>query len=202
MLELIGKLLRPVRAGRHRSRLAILTPALSIDLTSPAFGDGAAIPIRHAGRGVGDNISPALRWSGVPENTGALVLILEDDDVPLPRPLMHTIAILPADVDHLDEGALHPGAPEMRFIKTSLGQGYSGPRPIPGHGAHHYRFYLFAVNKPVPNQATTSDSLLRGMRDSVTARGVLTGTYRRDRPGPESRCWTQVFRCSPAPRSE
>ena len=128
MLELIGKLLRPVRAGSHRSRLAALTPALTIDLTSPAFSDGSAIPAKHAGEGVGDNISPALRWSGVPANTAALVLIIEDDDVPLPHPLMHTIAILTPDVDQIDEGALQPGTPGMRFIKTPLGHGYSGPR--------------------------------------------------------------------------
>ena len=179
MLELIGKVLRPVRAGRHRSRLVALAPALSIDLTSPAFSDGSAIPIKHAGKGVGDNISPSLRWSGVPENTVTLVLIVEDDDVPLPHPLMHTIAILPADIDHIDEGALQPGTPGIRFIKTPLGRGYSGPRPIPGHGAHHYRFYLFALNSPVSNEVTTRDNLLSTMPNNVTARGVLTGTYQR-----------------------
>ncbi|HZA12136.1 YbhB/YbcL family Raf kinase inhibitor-like protein [Mycobacterium sp.] len=179
MIELIGKVLRPVRAGDHRSRLAALTPELPIDVTSPAFSDGSAIPTKHAGKGVGDNVSPALRWSGTPENTAALVLIIEDDDVPLPRPLMHTIAVLPADVDHIDEGALQPGTPGMRFIKTPLGRGYSGPRPIPGHGAHHYRFHLFAMNKPVPNDVTTRDNLLSAMHNSVTARGVLTGTHER-----------------------
>ena len=179
MLELIGKLLRPRRAGHHRSRLAALTPDSTIDLISPAFSDGGPIPIKHAGKGVGDNISPALRWSGVPQSTAALVLIIEDDDVPLPRPLMHTIAVLTPDIDHIDEGALRPGAPGIRFIKTALGLRYSGPRPIPGHGPHHYRFYLFATNTPVPDDVTTRNSLLKALRDSVTARGVLTGTHQR-----------------------
>ena len=183
MLELIGKLLRPVRAGGHHSRLAALTPALTINLTSPAFSDGCAIPIKHAGKGVGDNVSPALSWSGVPEKTAALLLIIEDDDVPLPHPLMHTVAVMPADVDHIDEDALQPRTPGIRFIKTPLGRGYSGPRPIPGHGAHHYRFYLFAMNKPVPNEVTTTNNLLSAMRNSVTARGVLTGTHQRPHGG-------------------
>lgn len=183
MLELIGKLLRHRRAGHHRSRLTSLTPELIIELTSPAFSDGGAIPIKHAGKGLGDNISPALRWSGVPQGTAALVLIIEDDDVPLPRPLMHTIAVLTPDMDHIDEGALRPGARGIRFIRTALGHGYSGPRPIPGHGLHHYRFYLFAMNTPVPDDVTTRNGLLRALPDRVTARGVLTGTHQRPHGG-------------------
>jgi len=178
-LELIGKLLRPVRAGRRHSRLAPLTPALKIHVTSPAFMDGDTIPTKHAGKGVGDNISPALRWDGVPNNAAALVLLLEDEDVPLPRPLIHTVAVLTTSADHIDEGALRPGSPGIRFIKTSLGCGYSGPRPLPGHGAHRYRFDLFAINRSVPSDVTTVRSLLNVMRGSVTARGALTGSYRR-----------------------
>ncbi|WP_029106350.1 YbhB/YbcL family Raf kinase inhibitor-like protein [Mycobacterium sp. URHD0025] len=177
--ELIGKALRPVRAGRDRSRLAALTPVRTIELSSPAFNDGGALPVRFAGKGVGDNVSPPLRWAGVPERTAALVLIIEDEDVPLPRPLMHTVAVLDPSLDHLDEGSLQPGTTGLRFIKTMLGYGYSGPRPIPGHGVHHYRFYLFAVGSPVPDAVTTIGGVTSVIRDSVTARGVLTGSYQQ-----------------------
>ncbi|MFN3003746.1 YbhB/YbcL family Raf kinase inhibitor-like protein [Mycolicibacterium wolinskyi] len=175
----IGIALRPVRAGRHRSRLAALAPASTIELRSPMFSDGAAMPVKYAGRGVGENVSPPLKWTGVPEHTGALVLIIEDDDVPLPRPLMHTVAVLDPTLSQIDEGSLQPGTPGLRFLKTALGYGYSGPRPIPGHGTHHYRFYLFATSAPVPDDVTTRLGLVRVLRDSVTACGVLTGTYQR-----------------------
>ncbi|MEN4475467.1 YbhB/YbcL family Raf kinase inhibitor-like protein [Mycolicibacterium cosmeticum] len=177
--ERIGKVLRPVRAGRHRSRLAALAPAWTIELSSSMFSDGGAMPGKCAGRGVGDNVSPPLRWSGVPEHTAALVLVIEDEDVPLPRPLMHTVAVLDPAVGQLDEGSLQPGTPGLRFLKTPLGYGYSGPRPIPGHGTHHYRFSLFALSRPVPHDVTTTRRLMNIIRASGTARGVLTGTYER-----------------------
>lgn len=119
--ELIGTALRPVRAGRRRSRLAALAPAQIIELSSAAFRDGGAIPAKYAGNGLGDNASPPLRWTGAPESTAALALIFEDEDVPLPRPLMHTVAVLDPAVNHLDEGSLQPGTPGLRFIKTPLG---------------------------------------------------------------------------------
>jgi hypothetical protein len=39
--------------------------AATIDVTCPAFTDGGAIPQKHAGKGVGENVSPALQWTGV-----------------------------------------------------------------------------------------------------------------------------------------
>ena len=36
--------------------------------------------------------------------------IVDDIDVPLPRPLMHTIAVIEPDVDGVAEGALRPGS--------------------------------------------------------------------------------------------
>ncbi|WP_243841476.1 YbhB/YbcL family Raf kinase inhibitor-like protein [Mycobacterium sp. DL592] len=134
-------------------------------------------------------MSPALSWCGVPQHAATLVLVIEDEDVPLPRPLMHTVAILTAGVDHLDEGALAPGTPGIRFFRTALGRGYFGPRPIPGHGTHHYRFHLFALSTAVPDDVRTARELLHVMSGSVIARGVLTGTYCRPHPAfgcPES----------------
>jgi phosphatidylethanolamine-binding protein (PEBP) family uncharacterized protein len=148
-------------------------------VTSPSFVDGAVIPTRHAGRGVGDDVSPALAWSGAPEDTRAVVLVVEDDDVPLPRPLWHTVAVLDGNVDHLDEGALRPDAADVVFLKTPLGRRYSGPRPIPGHGVHHYRFHVFALGQPLSSGTTGRSGLLRDLHATATARGVLTGTYER-----------------------
>lgn len=174
-----GRLLRAARAGHRRSRLSDIHVPESLVVTSEAFEDGGVIPVRYAGKGVGDNESPPLRWSGAPDRTAALVLVIEDDDVPLPRPLMHTIAVIRPDVDHIDEGALQPANPDIRFIKALLGQGYSGPRPIPGHGYHHYRFHLFALNNPVPASVKTRNELIQVVREHATARGLLTGIYQR-----------------------
>lgn len=178
MREVVGTLIRPVRAGQRRSRLTLISAPNVITVTSCAFENGEAMPPVHAGKGLGDNVSPALRWSGVPHDTNALVLIVEDVDVPLPRPLWHTVAMLHGDIDHLDTGALHPHNPEIRFFKTFLGRGYSGPRPISGHGAHRYCFHLFALNAAPTVRARRAD-LLRDIREKVVGRGLLIGTYQR-----------------------
>ncbi|BCI56148.1 hypothetical protein NIIDNTM18_54260 [Mycolicibacterium litorale] len=67
----------------------------------------------------------------------------------------------------------------IRFIKTALGQGYSGQRPIPGHGRHHYRFHVIALNNPVPDTIKTKDRVLQAIRRHGIARGTLTGVYPR-----------------------
>jgi phosphatidylethanolamine-binding protein (PEBP) family uncharacterized protein len=55
----------------------------------------------------------------------------------------------------------------------------AGPRPIPGHGPHHYRFHVFALDRAIPDGVTTAKALLAGMAGHVLARGALTGTYER-----------------------
>ncbi|HWF70291.1 MAG TPA: YbhB/YbcL family Raf kinase inhibitor-like protein, partial [Mycobacterium sp.] len=114
----IGRLLRNVRAGEHRSPLAGAGFAVPDDITvtSTAFIDGGTMPVASAGKGVGDNTSPQLRWIGLPPETRQLVLIIDDVDVPLPRPLLHTVAVIEPGVQDVDTGALQPGTAGMRFI--------------------------------------------------------------------------------------
>jgi phosphatidylethanolamine-binding protein (PEBP) family uncharacterized protein len=179
---MIGKLLRNVRAGEHKSPLAGsgFTAPYDITVTSAAFSDGGAMPVSSAGKGVGDNASPQLRWTGVPPATRQLVLIIDDVDVPLPRPLLHTVAVIEPRVQGVVTGALQPDISEIRFIPGDLGHsGYAGPRPIPGHGPHRYRFHVLALDEPIPDHITKAKTLLKQMDGHVIARGVLTGTYER-----------------------
>jgi hypothetical protein len=182
MMALLGKLLRRVRAGERRSPLSgsEFDAPSSLTVTSAAFTDGGPLPSSSAGKGVGANTSPPLHWSGLPPETGHVVLIIDDVDVPLPRPLLHTVAVIDPTLDHVTEGALQPGTAGIRFIRADLGhRGYAGPRPIPGHGPHHYRFHMFAIDDTIPEGVTRAKGLLTRMRGHVLARGVLTGTYER-----------------------
>ncbi len=166
MIRTVGMLLRPLRASESASPLARpgLSATTAIDVTSPAFTDGGPIPQKHAGKGVGDNVSPALQWTGVPASAKQLVLFMDDIDVPLPKPLIHTIAVLEPGTTGLGEG-------EFR--------GYAGPRPIPGHGPHRYRFVLLALNRRAPDHVASAKRLLEVISGHVVARGALTGTYER-----------------------
>jgi phosphatidylethanolamine-binding protein (PEBP) family uncharacterized protein len=182
MISALGRLLRNVRAGDQRSPLAgnaFDAPAV-ITVTSTAFSEGGRIPQTCAGKGVGDDVSPQLGWTGVPSATRQLVLIIDDVDAPVPRPLLHTVAVLEPTVDNVAQGALRPGVAGVRFIKASLGNyGYAGPRPIPGHGPHHYRFHVLAIDKPVSDVIATSKALLADIAGHLLGRGMLTGTYER-----------------------
>lgn len=182
MMTIIGKLLRNVRAGEHRSPFAgpDFDGPYDITVTSTAFAEGGAIPVSSAGKGLGDNTSPQLQWTAPPPETRQLVLIIDDVDVPFPRPLLHTVAVIEPDVTEVGTGTLQPGTAGTRFLPGDLrNRGYAGPRPIPGHGPHHYRFQVFALDRPVPDQVTTAKALRKQMAGHLRARGVLIGTYER-----------------------
>src|SRR6201996_883734 len=182
MIERLGKMLRGMRSSAHRSPLADseFQAPIAITVTSPAFTDGGVLPTSSAGKGVGDNTSPPLRWDPLPPETRQAVLIIDDVDVPLPRPLLHTVAVIDPGLGGVAEGSLQPGSPQIRFVRADLGHhGYAGPRPIPGHGPHHYRFHVFALDEPIAAGITSAKALLAAMRGHVLARGVLTGTYER-----------------------
>ncbi|WP_433684927.1 YbhB/YbcL family Raf kinase inhibitor-like protein [Nocardia sp. CA-119907] len=191
---MIGRLLRPVRAGF--GSIAWYHSATdgapeTITLTSDAFGDNAAIPRRYAGKGVGDNISPPLQWSDIPASAVELVLIIEDPDVPLLRPIVHGLVTgIGPHAMGIPEGALGidsaaatstAGGATMRIgVGAFERRGYAGPRPIPGHGPHRYVFQMFALDRPSGlGTDATRTSTLSAIDGHVLARGKLTGTYER-----------------------
>ena len=62
---------------------------MSIDVTSVAFGPSERIPTTHTGEG--DDVSPALSWTGLPAGTEELALICDDPDAPTPEPWVHWV---------------------------------------------------------------------------------------------------------------
>jgi Raf kinase inhibitor-like YbhB/YbcL family protein len=186
VLALIGKALRGIRAGDKYlawNDTALAAVPACIQLTSSVFEDGKAIPIRYAGQGVGENISPPLNWSGVPEEAAELVLIMQDPDAPLPRPVVHVLAtgISPTS-GRLAEGALSGStARDIRLGRSSFGRrAYAGPRALRGHGPHRYVFQLAALKRPLAlAQEPTLSELLVAIRGNAIARGRLTGTFER-----------------------
>jgi phosphatidylethanolamine-binding protein (PEBP) family uncharacterized protein len=180
--RILGRLLRPLRADANRSPLAArgFAAPSAISVVSPAFADGAPIPRRYAGKGVGNNISPPLQWTGVPPGAEHLALVMDDADVPLRSPLFHSIAVLEPDMTALPAGAWRTGTAAVRIVATPLGRrGYSGPRPIPGHGPQRYRFHVLALDTRVPDSVTNANGFLAATAGHVLARGTLTGCYER-----------------------
>jgi Raf kinase inhibitor-like YbhB/YbcL family protein len=83
------------------------TPAAKFALSSAAFGDGKAIPTRHATKGVsgGQNVSLPLSWANLPEGTRSLAVDCIDRH-PVANGWLHWLVInIPTSVKVLPEGA-------------------------------------------------------------------------------------------------
>ena len=183
----LGASLRNVRAGH--AKLAIVQPELrveapTIDLSSPAFADGARLPERFTDDGMG--VSPPLVWGEVPEGTDSLALIVEDPDAPFPHPLVHAIVWkLPASERRLAEGAIvadGSGEADGRDVgrNSFFGEGWLPPDPPTGHGSHDYVFQLFALGPTDRAGATPGrGAIVQAMAGRVHAAGLLVGTYSR-----------------------
>lgn len=179
----LGSALRSRRAGDERSiaHRPELDAPTTISVASTAFADGQEIPSRHCGPGIGEGISPALAWDGVPEGTRRLLIVLEDLDHPSTR---HTGILAAAVLDAtgaegaLPEGWFSRGNPALTWLKDYRGRrGYVGPRPLPGHGEHRYVVHVVAIDTPImPPAGTGLAAFVPMIAGRVTARGTLLGT--------------------------
>jgi Raf kinase inhibitor-like YbhB/YbcL family protein len=151
---------------------------------SIAFGQNETVPRRYTGDG--EDISPPLTWSGVPEGAKELALIVDDPDAPTPQPWVHWVLYgIPADLRSLPERVL-PSQRVPEPAGTLQGKnswnriGYGGPAPPPGHGLHHYRFRLYVLDMKLNlDPGDTKQALLEAMQGHILAQGELVGTYQR-----------------------
>lgn len=130
----------------------------TITVRSSAFAPGGRIPSMYTCDG--RDISPPLRWSGVPDGATQLMLTMKDPDAP------------GGDFIHWQLSAISPGASELGAGESpavgvagtnSFGTtGYRGPCPPRGGKAHHYVITVTALG----------DGRALGS-------GTLTGTYAR-----------------------
>ena len=140
---------------------------------SPAFQAGGQIPRRFTCNG--RNVSPPLRWSGVPPRARELALLVEDPDA---GDFVHwSLLALPRGTRALAEGHVPATADQA---KNSFGKaGWGGPCPPKG-STHHYVFTLYALRRPLglgpgasPKQASTA------IRAAAIAKGTLSARYGR-----------------------
>src|SRR5215207_8001970 len=147
-----------------------------IQLTSPAFAAGAAIPQRYTCDG-GDT-SPPLAWTDVPRAAKSLALIVEDPDAPGGTYVHWTVYAIPPGTDKLEEGEPPPGAKQG---ENSFGDtGYGGPCPPHGDKAHRYSFLLYALKtEPDLDKGAKPEDVRKQIDKHALARGRLVGTFKR-----------------------
>lgn len=151
-----------------------------MELTSPAFDEGETIPARHTCDG--EDLSPPLEWTGVPEETVSLALIVDDPDAPAGTWVHWVIYGLSPGQGGLPESvpAAESGPDDARQGRNDFQRlGYGGPCP-PADGPHRYFFKLYALDAdPGLEPGATKDRLLEAMEGHVLAEAELMGRYRR-----------------------
>jgi Raf kinase inhibitor-like YbhB/YbcL family protein len=148
----------------------------ALDVTSPAFEHGGAIPAVHTCEG--DDTSPPLQWSAVPEGTEELVVICHDPDAPLTWGFTHWVLYgLTPDIGGIPEGETGGGTLGANEMGDAA---YMGPAPPPGHGPHHYFFHVFALSAPSGLEPGAGrEEVLQRIDELIIEQARLVGTYER-----------------------
>ncbi len=159
---------------------------MTITVSSTAFRQGEPIPKKYTGDG--EDISPPLSWTGLPDGTKQLAIICDDPDAPTKEPWVHWVIYnLPGTLTGLPEavaGQARLDAPAgalqgKNSWSDSRTIGYRGPAPPPGK-VHHYHFRVYALDKELAlNPELSRAALEKAIRPHVLAQGELIGTYRR-----------------------
>jgi Raf kinase inhibitor-like YbhB/YbcL family protein len=150
---------------------------MSLKLSSKAFDHGGAVPDVYSKKG--GNVSPPLAWTGVPENTRSLALIVDDPDAPSGL-FTHWIVygIDPATMNLPEHVPARKKLPDgAQQGENGFGErGYGGPQPP--RGAHRYFFHLYALDTDMDLPAGLSREELDSAIDGhVIEEAQLMGRY-------------------------
>jgi len=149
-------------------------------ITSPAFGDGEAIPERFSYPK--DDKSPALEFGCVPAEAKELALILDDPDA---DGYVHWVVYgIPPTAEGLPEAV--PTGPNVanpagakQGENTMASPSYMGPSPPAGE-THRYHFTLYALDTKLDlTGRVKGETLIEAMKGHVIAKAVLVGTFKQ-----------------------
>jgi len=152
---------------------------MTMQLTSRAFSNDAMIPAQFTC--TGEDISPPLAWSGIPEGTKSLALTVDDPDAPS-KVFTHWVmwGIPPTEYGLTENVAPQPTLPSgARQGRNDFNKiGYGGP--CPPSGTHHYQFHIYALKSTISLQPGASkQDLLDAMKGNVLDEGELVGLYHK-----------------------
>ena len=170
-------------SGASPAAAAVLT------LTSPQIQDNGQLAVKNACSDkqrspncVGENISPPLEWSGVPEGTKSFALLLFDPEGRAPAGVSHMVLYgIPAEITGFKEGEL--SGPSDKYVGGTNLMGahtYWGPGTPPGTDWHHYTFTLVAtdLDPKALQPGMTRDDLAAALKDHVKGSAGLVTRFK------------------------
>jgi hypothetical protein len=184
-----GAMGRPAASPFHILAIALAIVAaregrMAFSLTSPAFRDSTAIPVKHTCDAA--DVSPPLAWSGTPPGAVGFALIADDPDAPAGTWVHWVLYNLPGTAVALPENvAKRDALPELGGAlqgRTDFGRpGYGGPCPPPGR-AHRYFFKLYALDRALTLKAgAQKKDVEAAMSGHVLGTAQLMGIYARQK---------------------
>ncbi|MDD5032661.1 MAG: YbhB/YbcL family Raf kinase inhibitor-like protein [Candidatus Pacebacteria bacterium] len=148
-----------------------------MNLSSPAFENSSDIPVKYTCDG--ENVSPPLLVSDIPEGAESLVLIMDDPDATSGRTFDHWIVFNISDeIEEIQEYSVPEGALQGR---NDFGRNeYGGPCPPAGAKKHRYMFKLYALDGylDLPS-GIDKKTLEQTMEPRVLDQATLVGLYGR-----------------------
>ncbi len=153
---------------------------MTIQLTSSAFTEGSDIPETFTCDA--EDVSPPLKWSGTPDETRSIALVVDDPDAPGGTWVHWVLYRVPPDAGELPGEAPSTEVTLLgaRNGKNDFGRlGYGGPCPPLGD-PHRYFFKLYALDIELELESgATREELLNTMDGHILAIGQLMGRYQR-----------------------
>jgi Raf kinase inhibitor-like YbhB/YbcL family protein len=147
---------------------------MSIQITSNTFKEGDTIPRIYTCDD--QNVSPPLSWTGLPQGSISLVLIMDDPDAPS------------GTFDHWILFNLSPSLIGLNQDNRNVGTegrngfgrvGYGGPCPPRGSN-HRYYLRLYALDTELVLKAGASRAQVENaMQSHILAQGQLMARYGR-----------------------
>jgi Raf kinase inhibitor-like YbhB/YbcL family protein len=156
---------------------------MALTLTSPDFQANGEIPIQFTCEG--QDTAPALSWSGVPDGTKSLALIVDDPDAPDPKaPRMTWVHWVLYNMSPTSKGIARGGKDLPPGTREGTNDwkrtGYGGP--CPPIGRHRYFHKLYALDIVLPDLSSpTKAALEQAMTGHVLEKAELIGTYQKQR---------------------
>ena len=156
---------------------------MALSLSSPVFDHNGPIPKLYTCQG--KDISPRLHWSGLPNGTKSVVLIVDDPDAPDPaapkRVWVHWVLYnIPPSATGLPESVNATGLPSgTRQGRNDWDRtGYGGPCPPIGRHRYFHRLYALDIVLPEMKQPIKG-TLLEAMEGHILEEAELIGTYEK-----------------------
>lgn len=163
----------------------------SFTLSSNDIAEGKFMDKKQEFKGfgcTGEDLSPHLKWSNIPEGTKSFAITAYDPDAPTGSGWWHwqivnipaTVTELAADAGSVKEQLAPAGSMQ---IENDYGQkGFGGACPPQGHGVHHYRFTVYALSVEKLELPANASGALAGYM--INANSIESSTiealYQRD----------------------